>query len=234
VSSQSFSCFVLCFPLSHRSDLPLCFPKERPSSLCQAPLQLGPTEGAQQNVQLQGRLLLWLLAADGMPWNPSLSHFALLGPDAAVLRCLKAPPSSPPSPEAPSVDGVTEPLSPLEHPSLFSGESSASFSLLHKPATLLHCFPFIGTPSMFDACDFFSAARCGCFICQPRRASSKTSNSNASKPSSYFDSSEPCTADGMVSRSSAVSKARCGALQELLTASRQPASSIMLSTLNRQ
>lgn len=45
---------------------------------------------SQQDAQLQGRLRLWLLAADGMPWNPSLSHLALLGPDA-VLRCPRAP-----------------------------------------------------------------------------------------------------------------------------------------------
>lgn len=87
---------------------------------------------------------------------------SFLGPDA-VLRCPRAPPAeSAEIPEAPppSADGVTEPLGPLE---ASSGEHSAWFSLLHKPATLLHCFPFIGTPSLFD---FFSSTGCACFCLQ--------------------------------------------------------------------
>lgn len=156
----------------------------------------------------------------------------LTGCRGTLLSLSESPPAeSAEIPEAPppSVDGVTEPLGPLE---ASSGEHSASFSLLHKPATLLHCFPFIGTPSLFD---FFSSTGCACsFVCKPRRVRSKMSISKPSKPSSCFNSSEPCTADGMVARSSAVSKAWRGVLQEMLTAARQPASSIMLSSLNRQ
>lgn len=116
---------------------------------------------SQQDAQLQGRLRLWLLAADGMPWNPSLSHLALWGPDA-VLRCPRAPRRVRRDPRSTPQCGWRHraPRSSLEAP---SSEHSASFSSLHKSATLLHCFPFIGTPSLFD---FFSAARCGCFCLQ--------------------------------------------------------------------
>lgn len=180
---------------------------------------------SQQDAQLQGRLRLWLLAADGMPWNPSLSHLALLGPDA-VLRCPRAPAESAEIPEAPpSVDGVTEPLGPLSrHP---AANTQLRFRRCTSPRRYCIAFPLLGR----HPCSIsFQRRDVDVFVCKPRRVRSKMSNS---KPS-CFNSSEPCTADGMVSKSSAVSKAWRGVPQELLTASRQPASSIMLSSLNRQ
>lgn len=221
MSSQSFSCFVFCFPVSHRSDLPPVLPQERPSSPRQAPLPLEPTESPA--ARPAASLGCWqLTGCRGTLPSPIL-------PFRAQMRCcgVREPPAEsaeiPEAPPPPSVDGVTEPLGPLE---ASSGEHSASFSSLHKPATLLHCFPFIGTPSLFDY--FTSDGMCMLlFANHVESGRSKMSNSKPSKPSSCFNSSEPCTADGMVARSFAVSKAWCGARQELLTASRQPASSIM-------
>lgn len=145
------------------------------------------------------------------------------------MRCcgVREPPAeSAEIPEAPpSVDGVTEPLGPLSrHP---AANTQLRFRRCTSPRRYCIAFPLLGR----HPCSIsFRRRDVDGFVCKPRRVRSKMSNS---KPS-CFDSSEPCTADGMVSKSSAVSKAWRGVPQELLTASRQPASSIMLSSLNRQ
>lgn len=155
---------------------------------------------------------------------------SFLGPDA-VLRCPRAPPPSPPrSPKhhPPVLMASPTPSVLSRHP---AADTQLRFRCCTSPRRYCIAFPLLGR----HPCSIsFHRRDVHVFVCKQRRVRPKMSIYKPSKPSSCFNSSEPCTADGMVPKSSAVSKAWRGVLQELLTASRQPASSIMLSTLNRQ
>lgn len=157
MSSQSFSCFVFCFPVSHRSDLPPVLPQRTP--FISSPGTTSTRANRMPSCKAGCVFGCWqLTGCRGTLLSP-------IWPFWVQMRCcgVREPPAeSAEIPEAPpSVDGVTEPLGPLSrHP---AANTQLRFRRCTSPRRYCIAFPFIGTPSLFD---FFSAARCGCFCLQ--------------------------------------------------------------------